>query len=148
MSYTLKMHRVLSAPPERVYRAFVHPDALAKWLAPHGFIAKVEHAEVKPGGSYKTTFTNFSTGTQHHFHGIYHEVIPNQLLRYTDQFSTPDLQGEIEVTVIFEKVSVGTGLHIIQVGYPDLVPPAVCHLSWQESFQLLSLLVNPHIPDN
>lgn len=103
MSYTLKMHRVFSAPPERVYRAFVHPDALAKWLAPHGFIAKVEHAEVKPGGSYKTTFTNFSTGTQHHFHGIYHEVIPNQLLRYTDQFSTPDLQGEIEVTIIFEK---------------------------------------------
>ena len=97
------MHRVFSAPPERVYRAFVHPDALAKWLAPHGFIAKVEHAEIKPGGRYKTTFTNFSTGTQHHFHGIYHEVVPNQLLRYTDQFSTPDLEGGIEVTVIFEK---------------------------------------------
>ena len=147
MSYTLKMHRVFSAPPERVYRAFIHPDAIAKWLAPHGFTARVEHAEVKPGGSYKITLTNFATGTQHHLHGTYHEVIPNQLLRYTDCFSTPEVKGEIEVTLIFEKVSVGTSLHIIQVGYPDLVPPSACHLSLQESLQLLSWLVNPHILD-
>lgn len=103
MSYTLKMHRVFSAPPERVYRAFIHPDAIAKWLAPHGFTARVEHAEVKPGGSYKITLTNFATGTQHHLHGTYHEVIPNQLLRYTDCFSTPEVKGEIEVMLIFEK---------------------------------------------
>lgn len=107
----------------------------------------VEHAEVKPGGSYKITLTNFATGTQHHLHGTYHEVIPNQLLRYTDCFSTPEVKGEIEVMLIFEKVSVGTSLHIIQVGYPDLVPPSACHLSWQESLQLLSWLVNPHILD-
>ncbi|WP_299153648.1 SRPBCC domain-containing protein [uncultured Acinetobacter sp.] len=147
MSYTVKMYRVFSAPPERVYRAFVDPGAMAKWLAPHGFIAAVEYAEVRPGGRYRITFTNFSTGTQHYFYGMYHEVIPNQLLRYSDQFSTPESEGEIEVTVIFEKVSVGTGLHIIQVGYPDLVPPAVSHLCWQESLQLLSWLVNPHISD-
>jgi uncharacterized protein YndB with AHSA1/START domain len=147
MSYTLKMHRVFSAPPEKVYRAFIHPEAMVKWLPPHGFIARVEHADVKPGGSYQIILTNFSTGTQHYLHGVYHEVILNQLLRYTDQFSTPEAQGEIEVTLIFEKVSVGTSLHIIQVGYPDLVPSSACHLSWQESLQLLSWLVNPQIPD-
>ena len=147
MSYTLKLHRVFSAPPERVYRAFTDPDAIVKWLAPHGFIAKVEHSEVKTGGNYKISFTNFSTGTKHSFRGSYHEVVPNQLLRYTDNFTTPELSGEIEMTVIFEKVSVGTSVHITQVGYPDLIPPAACHLSWQESLQLLSWLVNPQIPD-
>lgn len=147
MSNTVKLHRVFSAPPERVYRAFTQADALVKWMAPHGFTAHIEHFDVRTGGSYRMSFTNFNTGTQHSFHGHYHQVIPNQLLRYTDQFDMPELAGEIEVTVEFNEVSVGTEISIIQAGLPDVIPPAACYLGWQESLQLLSFLVNPAIPD-
>lgn len=147
MSYTVKLHRVFSAPPERVFRAFSDPDAIVKWIAPHGFSAKVLHSDVRSGGAYKMLFTNFSTGTQHVFQGNYHEVIANQLLRYTDQFTTKDVDDEIEVTVVLNKVSVGTDLYITQVGLPDIIPPAACYMAWQESLQLLSFLVNPDISD-
>ena len=147
MSNTIRLHRVFSAPPERVYRAFIEPDALVKWMAPHGFTAHIEHSDVRTGGSYRMSFQNFTTGTRHSFHGDYHEVIPNKLLRYTDRFDTPELAGEIEVTVRLEEVSVGTELLITQVGVPNVIPPDACYLGWQESLQLLSFLVNPAIPD-
>ena len=147
MSNTIRLHRVFSAPPERLYRALVEPDALVKWMAPHGFTAHIEHSDVRTGGSYRMSFQNFTTGTRHSFHGVYHEVIPNNLLRYTDRFDTPELAGEIEVTVRLEEVSVGTELLITQVGVPNVIPPDACYLGWQESLQLLSFLVNPAIPD-
>ncbi|WP_353142123.1 SRPBCC family protein [Acinetobacter pragensis] len=147
MSNTVQLHRVFSAPPERVFRAFTDPDALVKWMAPHGFTAHVEHSDVRTGGSYRMYFTNFSTGTKHSFHGDYHQVVDNQLLRYTDQFDMPELAGEIEVTIELKAVSVGTEVKITQAGLPDVIPPEACYLGWQESLQLLSLLVNPAIPD-
>ncbi|CAB1209831.1 SRPBCC family protein [Acinetobacter bouvetii] len=146
-SNTVKLHRVFSAPPERVYRAFIDPDALVKWLAPHGFTAKVHHLDAKVGGSYKMSFTNFSTGSSHSFGGTYHELIPNQLLRYSDQFDDPNLPGNIEVIIQFKAVSVGTEVHITQSGIPDVIPVEACYLGWQESLQLLTLLVNAEIPD-
>ncbi len=147
MSTTVRLHRIFSAPPERVFRAFTNPHALVKWMAPHGFIAEVEYSDVRTGGSYRMTFTNFSTGTKHSFHGEYHQVIENRLLRYTDQFDMPELAGEIEVTVELKDVSVGTEVNITQAGLPDMIPPDACYLGWQESLQLLSFLVNPSIPD-
>ncbi|WP_180059319.1 SRPBCC family protein [Acinetobacter sp. YH12128] len=147
MSNTVRLHRVFSAPVERVYRALVEPDALVKWMAPHGFTAHVEHSDVRVGGSYRMSFQNFSTGTTHAFHGDYHEVVPNHLLRYTDQFDMPELAGEIEVTVEFKAVSVGTEVTIVQAGLPSVIPPDACYLGWQESLQLLAFLVNPAIPD-
>ncbi|AYA03852.1 toxin [Acinetobacter sp. WCHAc010034] len=147
MSNTVRLHRVFSAPPERVFRAFTDPDALVKWMAPHGFTAHVEHFDVRAGGSYRMSFTNFSTGTKHSFHGNYRQVVQNQLLRYTDQFDMPELAGEIEVTIELKEVSVGTELQITQAGLPSVIPPDACYLGWQESLQLLSLLVNPAIPD-
>ncbi len=147
MSNTVRLHRVFSAPPERVFRAFTDPDALVKWMAPHGFTAHVEHSDVRTGGSYRMSFTNFSTGTKHSFHGNYRQVVQNQLLRYTDQFDMPELAGEIEVTIELKEVSVGTELQITQAGLPSVIPPDACYLGWQESLQLLSLLVNPAIPD-
>lgn len=147
MKNTVQLHRVFSAPPERVFRAFTDPDALVKWMPPHGFSAHIEYAEISTGGSYRMHFTNFSTGTKHSFHGKYHQVIPNQLLRYTDHFDAPELAGEIEVTIELKEVSVGTEVRITQTGLPDVIPADACYLGWQESLQLLSFLVNPAIPD-
>jgi len=146
-SNTVKLHWVLSAPPERVFKAFIDPDALVKWMAPHGFTAKVHHLDAKVGGSYKMSFSNFSTGSSHSFAGTYHEIIPNQLLRYTDQFDDPNFPGNIEVVIQFKAVSVGTEVHITQSGIPDVIPVEACYLGWQESLQLLTLLVTPEIPD-
>ncbi len=146
-SNTVKLHRVFSAPPERVFKAFIDPDALVKWMAPHGFTAKVHHLDTKVGGTYKMSFSNFSTGSSHSFGGTYQEIITNQLLRYSDQFDDPNLPGNIEVTIQLKAVSVGTELHITQSGIPDVIPVEACYLGWQESLQLLSLLVSPEIPD-
>lgn len=147
MPSTVKLHRVFTAPPERVFRAFIDPDALVKWMAPHGFTAKVHHLDAKVGGSYKMSFSNFTTGTSQSFGGTYHEIMPNQLLRYTDQFDDPNLPGQIEVTIQLHPVSVGTEVHITQSGIPDMIPAEACYLGWQESLQLLTLLVNAEIPD-
>ena len=147
MPNTVKLHRVFSAPPERVFKAFIDPDALVKWMAPHGFTAKFHHLDAKVGGTYKMSFSNFSTGTSQSFGGTYHEIIPNQLLRYTDQFDDPNLPGSIEVTIQLNSVSVGTEVYITQSGIPDVIPAEACYLGWQESLQLLTLLVTPEIPD-
>ena len=147
MPNTVKLHRVFTAPPERVFKAFIDPDALVKWMAPHGFTAKVHHLDAKVGGTYKMSFSNFSTGTSQSFGGTYHEIIPNQLLRYTDQFDDPNLPGQIEVTIQLNPVSVGTEVYITQSGIPDVIPVEACYLGWQESLQLLTLLVTPEIPD-
>ena len=144
---TVKLHRVFTAPPKRVFKAFIDPDALVKWMAPHGFTAKVHHLDAKVGGTYKMSFSNFSTGSSHSFGGTYHEIIPNQLLRYTDQFDDPNLPGTIEVIIQLKAVSVGTEVHITQSGIPDVIPVEACYLGWQESLQLLTLLVTPEIPD-
>ncbi|NNH01390.1 SRPBCC family protein [Acinetobacter sp. ANC 5414] len=146
MSNTVKLHRVFSAPPERVFKAFIDPDGLVKWMAPHGFTAKVHHLDAKVGGTYKMSFSNFSTGSSQSFGGTYHEIIPNQLLRYTDQFDDLNLPGQIEVTIQFNPVSVGTEVYITQSGIPDVIPAEACYLGWQESLQLLTLLVTPEIP--
>ena len=147
VSNTVKLHRVFSAPPERVFKAFIDPDALVKWMAPHGFTAKVHHLDAKVGGTYKMSFSNFSTGSSQSFGGTYHEIIPNQLLRYTDQFDDPNLPGQIEVTIQLNSVSVGTEVYITQSGIPEVIPAEACYLGWQESLQLLTLLVTPEIPD-
>lgn len=147
MPSTVKLHRVFTAPPERVFRAFIDPDALVKWMAPHGFTAKVHHLDAKVGGTYKMSFSNFTTGTSQSFGGTYHEIMPNQLLRYTDQFEDPNLPGQIEVTIQLHPVSMGTEVHITQSGIPDVIPAEACYLGWQESLQLLTLLVNAEILD-
>jgi len=147
MPNTVKIHRVFNAPPERVFKAFIDPDALVKWMAPNGFTAKVHHLEAKVGGTYKMSFNNFSTGSSHSFGGTYHELIPNQLLRYTDQFDDPNLPGQIAVIIQLKAVSVGTEVNITQSGIPDVIPVEACYLGWQESLQLLTLLVTPEIPD-
>lgn len=146
-SNTVKLHRVFTAPPERVFKAFIDPDALVKWMAPHGFTAKVHHLDAKVGGTYKMSFSNFSTGSSHSFGGTYHEIIPNQLLRYSDQFDDSNLPGNIEMIIQFKAVSVGTEVHITQSGIPEVIPVEACYLGWQESLQLLTLLVTPEIPD-
>ena len=147
MSGTVRLHRVLNAPPERVFKAFLDPDALVKWMAPHGFTAKVHHLDPQVGGSYKMSFTNFSTGHSHSFSGKYIEIVPNQLLRYTDQFDDPDLPGEIQMTIELKPVLVGTVVNITQAGLPDVIPVEACYLGWQESLYLFSLLVEAEIPD-
>ena len=147
MSSTVKLHRVFTAPPERVFRAFTDPDALVKWMAPHGFTAKVHHLDAKVGGSYKMSFSNFTTGTSQSFGGTYHEIMPNQLLRYNDQFDDPNLPGQIDVTIQLHPVFVGTEVHITQSDIPDVIPAEACYQGWQESLQLLTLLVNAEIPD-
>lgn len=147
MSNTVKLHRVFSAPAERVYRAFLDPDAWVKWMPPHGFTAKVHYSDVKVGGSYKMSFTNFSTGSTHSFGGMYEELIPNQRIRYFDEFDNPELAGRIEVVIELKSVLVGTEVNITQSGIPDVIPVEACYLGWQESLQLLGLLVNPTIPD-
>ncbi len=147
MSNTLRLHRVLRAPPERVYRAFVDAYAMAKWLPPNGFTCKVHHFDAKVGGTYKMSFTNFTTGNSHAFGGEYLELVPHERIRYTDKFDNPNLPGEMQTTVTLRKVSVGTELNIVQEGIPDAIPPEICYLGWQESLMLLAKLVEPEIPD-
>ena len=147
MSNTVKLHRVFSAPPERVYKAFLDPDAIVKWMPPHGFTAKLHQMDATVGGSYRMSFTNFSTGTIHSFGGTYAELIPNQRIRYFDRFDNPELAGEIEVIIEIKGVLVGTEVNITQSGIPKVIPVEACYLGWQESVQLLGLLVNPTIPD-
>lgn len=147
MSNTVKLHRVFSAPPERVYKAFLDPDAIVKWMPPHGFTAKVHQMDAVVGGSYRMSFTNFSTGSTHSFGGTYVELIPHQRIRYFDHFDNPELAGEIEVIIEIKGVLVGTEVNITQSGIPEMIPVEACYLGWQESLQLFGLLVNPSIPD-
>jgi uncharacterized protein YndB with AHSA1/START domain len=147
MPGTVHLHRVLTAKPERVYRAFLDADAKVKWLPPNGFTAKMQHDDPRVGGSYKMSFTNFSTGNSHSFGGEYVELKPNELLRYVDRFDDPNLPGEMKVTVTLKKVSVGTELNVTQEGIPDAIPVEACYLGWQESLALLAKLVEPEIPD-
>jgi len=144
---TIRLHRVLSATPERVYRAFLDSDAMAKWLPPNGFTGKVHHMEAKVGGTYKMSFTNFSTGKSHSFGGEYLELVPQERIRYTDRFDDPGLPGEMQTTIALKKVSCGTELNIIQEGVPDVIPVEACYMGWQESLILLAKLVEPEIPD-
>lgn len=144
---TVHLHRVFTAKPEKVYRAFLDPDAMAKWLPPNGFTAKVHHIDAKVGGTYKASFTNFTTGATISFGGEYRELIPNERLVYTDNFDDPNLPGEILVTVDLKKVSVGTEVTIVQSGLPDVIPLEACYLGWQESLRNLARLVEPEIPN-
>ena len=144
---TVKLHRVLKAKPARVYRAFIDPDAMAKWLPPHGFTGKVHQMDAKVGGSYKMSFTNFSTGKSHAFGGKFVEMKENELLKYTDRFDDPNLPGEMVTTVKFREVFCGTEINITQEGIPAAIPAEACYLGWQESLQLLGQLVEPEIPD-
>ena len=147
MPGTVTLHRVLRATPERLYRAFLDPDAMVKWLPPHGFTAKVHQMDARVGGSYKMSFTNFSTGTTHSFGGKYLELQPNTRIRYIDKFDDPNLPGEMQVSISLTPVVVGTELKITQEGIPDAIPAAACYLGWQESLELLAKLVDPEIPD-
>ena len=146
MPNTIRLHRVLSATPERVYRAFIDASAMAKWLPPDGFTAKVHQMDAKVGGTYKMSFTNFSTGTTSSFGGKYLELVPNERLRYTDSFDDPNLPGEMRTTVVLKKVSVGTELSVVQEGVPDAIPAEACYLGWQSSLNQLARLVEPEIP--
>ena len=145
MPGTVRLHRVLATKPEKVYRAFLEPDALAKWLPPNGFLCTVHHHEAKTGGTYKMSFRNFTTGQSHSFGGKYVELVPNTRLRYTDVFDDPNLPGEMQVTVTLEAVSVGTDLAIVQEGIPDAIPAEACYLGWQESLRNLARVVEPEI---
>jgi uncharacterized protein YndB with AHSA1/START domain len=147
MPSTVRFHRVLKAPPERVYRAFVDPDAKVKWLPPHGFTARVHHLDARVGGSYRMSFTNLTSGKSHAFGGTYLEVKPGELLRWSDRFDDPNLAGELMTTVRLKKVSVGTEIEIVQEGIPDAIPAEACTLGWQDSLMLLAQLVEPEIPD-
>ena len=147
MPNTVRLHRVLATEPEKVYRAFLEADALAKWLPPNGFACTVHHLEPKIGGTFKMSFRNFTTESSHSFHGEYVELVPNERLRYTDKFDDPDLAGEIQGTVTLKKVSVGTELDIVQAGLPDVIPVEACYLGWQESLRNLARLVEPEIKE-
>jgi uncharacterized protein YndB with AHSA1/START domain len=147
MSNTIKLHRVLRAPPEKVYRAFLDAEAKAKWLPPNGFTCKVFHLDAKVGGTYKIAFTNFTTGKSHAFGGTYIELKPHERICYSDTFDDPNLPGEMQVTVSLKKVSCGTELNIEQAGIPDVIPGEACYLGWQESLVLLAKLVEVEIPD-
>jgi len=144
---TIRLHRVLRAPPERIYRAFLDADAMVKWLPPNGFTGKVHHLEAKVGGSYKMSFTNLSTGHSHSFGGKYLELVLNELIRNTDEFDDPNLPGEVQTTVSLKPVFCGTEVNIMQEGLPDAIPPEACYLGWQESLTLLAQLVEAEIPD-
>jgi len=143
----VRLHRVLRAPPERVYRAFLDPDALVKWLPPNGFTCKVHQLDAKVGGTHKMAFTNFTTGHGHSFGGQYLELIPHERIRYTDRFDDPSLKGEMQATISLKKVSCGTELNILQEGLPEAIPVEACYLGWQESLTLLTKLVAADIPD-
>ena len=144
---TVALHRVLAAKPEKVYRAFIEPDAMARWLPPNGFTGKVHHMDAKVGGTYKMSFTNFTTGSSQSFGGEYRELVPHQRLRFTDKFDNPHLPGEIQVIVTLNKVSVGTDVNIVQEGLPDVIPVEACYLGWQQSLENLAKLVEPEIPN-
>lgn len=143
---TVRLHRVLRAPAERVYRAFLDPDAIARWLPPYGFTCKVHELDVKVGGRFKMSFTNFSSGNSHSFGGTYLEVVPNQKLRYTDVFDDPNLPGEMITTITLASVSCGTDFTAVQEGIPEMIPPEMCYLGWQESLEMLARVVEPEIP--
>ncbi len=142
---TVRLHRVLTTPPERVYRAFLDPDAMAKWLPPHGFTGHVHQIDARVGGRYRMSFTNFSSGHSHAFGGLYLELVPHQRLRYTATFDDPNLPGEMTTTVVLKQVSVGTELDLVQVGIPAVIPVEACHLGWQTSLELLARLVEAEV---
>lgn len=144
---TIHLHRVLSAPAARVYKAFLDPDALVKWMAPHGYTAKVHSFDPRVGGGYRMSFANLSSGKTHSFGGTYTELTPNQRLRYTDKFDDPNLPGEMQMTVTLRPVTGGTELTIEQAGVPAIIPPEMCYMGWQESLTLLAQLVEAEIPD-
>jgi uncharacterized protein YndB with AHSA1/START domain len=143
---TVRLHRVLRAPPERVYRAFLDADAMVKWLPPHGFTGRVHHLDARVGGSFRMSFTNLATGGSHSFGGEYLELVPGERIRHTDRFEDPALPGTLQVTVSLKPVSCGTELSIVQEGIPEVIPLEACHLGWQESLALLALLVEAEIP--
>lgn len=145
MPGTVRLHRVLTTKPEKIYRAFIEPDAVAKWLPPNGFTCTVHHLEAKVGGTHKMSFRNFTTGLSHSFGGQYQELVPGEKLRYTDKFDDANLPGEMQVTVTLKKVSVGTEVSIVQEGIPDMIPTEACYLGWQESLRNLARLVEPEI---
>jgi uncharacterized protein YndB with AHSA1/START domain len=145
MPHTVKLHRVLATKPEKVYRAFIEADALAKWLPPNGFACTIHQFDAKVGGTFKMSFRNFTTGASHSFGGEYVELVPHERLRYTDKFDDPNLPGLIQVTITLKKVSVGTELNIVQDGVPDVIPPEACYLGWQDSLRNLAQLVEPEI---
>ncbi len=144
---TVKLHRVFAASPEKVFKAFTDADAMASWLPPYGFVCKVHHMDFKIGGTYKMSFTNFTTGNKHSFGGKYLEIVPDKLLKYTDQFDDPNLPGEMITTIELKKVLCGTELFATQEGIPDAIPVEMCYLGWQESLEKLKRLVEPNIPD-
>ena len=143
---TVRLHRVLRAKPEKVYRAFTDAEALARWLPPHGFTCKVDHLDAKVGGSFKMSFRNFTSGNRHAFGGKYLELVPNERLKYTDTFDDPNLKGEMVTTVVLRPVSCGTELNVVQEGIPEMIPAEQCYLGWQESLEYLARLVEPEIP--
>ena len=147
MPNTVRLHRVLRAGPERIYRAFLDAEAMAKWLPPHGFTGKVHHLDARVGGTYKMSFTNFSSGKSHSFGGEYLELVPNEHIRHTDVFDDPNLPGSMQVTITLKKVLVGTDVTIVQEGVPDVIPAEACYLGWQESLTLLAQLVEAEVPD-
>lgn len=143
---TVRLHRVLRTKPERVYRAFLDADAMAKWIPPYGFTCKVHHMDARVGGTFRMSFTNFSSGNSHSFGGEYLEIVPFEKIRYTDKFDDPNLPGELQVTVTLKPVSCGTELNILQEGIPEAIPVSMCYLGWQESLEQLAKLVEPEIP--
>jgi uncharacterized protein YndB with AHSA1/START domain len=147
MPNTVRLHRVLRAAPEKIYRAFLEADAMAKWLPPNGFTAKVHELDARVGGRHRMSFINFTTGNGHSFGGRFLELAPHERIRYTDEFDDPNLPGELQVTVSLNKVSCGTELNIVQEGLPDVIPLEACYLGWQESLAQLAKLVEPEIPD-
>jgi uncharacterized protein YndB with AHSA1/START domain len=144
---TVRLHRVLRADAERVYRAFLEPDAITKWLPPYGFTCKVHQMDPAVGGTFRMSFSNFGTGTTHSFGGEYRELVPSEKIRYVDRFEDPNLPGEMETTITLRAVSCGTEMHIVQQGVPEAIPVEVCYLGWQESLAQLTKLVEPQIPD-
>ena len=146
-THTIRLHRVFRSTPERVYRAFLDPDAMAKWLPPNGFTGKVHHADVKVGGTFKMSFTNFTSGKSHTFGGSYLELTPHSRIRYTDKFDDPNLAGEMQTTISLKQVFCGTELNIVQEGVPSAIPAEACYLGWQDSLNLMAKLVEPEIPD-
>ena len=143
---TVRFHRVLTAPPERIYRAFLDADAMCKWLPPHGFTGHVHSMDARVGGGYRMSFTNFSSGNSHSFGGTFVELVPNERIRHTDTFDDPNLPGEMQTTIVLRKVMVGTEIEIVQEGIPAVIPTEACYLGWQESLTLLAQLVQPEIP--
>jgi uncharacterized protein YndB with AHSA1/START domain len=146
MPNTIRLHRVLRATPERIYRAFLDADAMVKWLPPHGFTGKVHHLDARVGGTYRMSFTNFSSGGSHAFGGEYLELVPGERIKHTDKFDDPNLPGEMQTTISLKQVSCGTEVSIVQEGIPDMIPPEACYLGWQESLTLLAQLVEAEIP--